>query len=976
MTIPDGGGGYTVTLATFDFDELDYMPEAIGSANYPTSYGVVNGAFYLISGTIYFVPDEPFPLAPAETASTSDVDLRIYGTSSSQTISAPDGDGYVILSGPDASGSGTGSDTIYGGTGDDHIYVGDGDDTVHAGDGDDIIGGWNDGGTGTNLLDGQAGDDQIVGGSGNDTIIGGTGDDFLSGGAGSDTLSGGEGSDTFWIEGNDDQVVVVGGETGSDVDHILFANDTSTSPVVVRFTGDEQGTYSYLLTGAYGSFSEIEAITGTDHADQINASQSTVAQSLAGGGGHDYLQGGMSGDTIYGGSGNDTIIGEGYAATGANLIANGSFEDTTGMTATVYGDMGSGTVPGWTEANGYDIDFHSDSRNGIVAQDGAHWLDMEGYAGQNLRIGQNVAGIQDGETYIIHVDVADFLSVQDNTSDDNQVQIIWNGVVVATINPPDGSWETFEFVVVGGSGDATNRLEFAGAGFADAMGVSFDNVEMHLAIPTSDADDRLIGGTGDDTIAGGDGGDLIQGNEGTNTLAGGGGDDTFEVATAQGGTDTIRGGEATETLGDTLRFVGTDAATIVFATLESGTYTAGTASGSFADIERFEGTGAHDILDFRALGTPLTITLDGIGSGTVTDGTATVHFSNIDEILASDEDDIIDASADAGGMTLHGRGGDDLIIGSDDNDRLEGGTGDDTITGGGGDDIFVYSAGDGTDTITDFNAGNTGPNNDGNSANNDFVNLSAFYDTVWELRADQADDGILNQSNDGVDGVDYSDNTGFGTGSLTFAGATSDSSFFTAENTGVACFVKGTLILTPRGERRIEDLQPGDLVLTADNGPKAIGWIGRQRLGRKRLAADPHLKPIRIAPSLLGSDRPLVVSPQHGILLQEGRDETLVRARHLAEIHGTQARVLEYCEGVTYFHLLFDGHEIIFANGARSESFYPGEQSIGALSQEARAEIAAIFPALAAQGPSSWDHARDWLGREGLSDDLRALLPG
>ena len=69
-------------------------------------------------------------------------------------------------------------------------------------------------------------------------------------------------------------------------------------------------------------------------------------------------------------------------------------------------------------------------------------------------------------------------------------------------------------------------------------------------------------------------------------------------------------------------------------------------------------------------------------------------------------------------------------------------------------------------TITDFNAGNTGTLDDGNTANNDFIDLSGYYDNLSELYADQADDGILNQSNT-LDGkgraTDYSDNTQFRT---------------------------------------------------------------------------------------------------------------------------------------------------------------------------------------------------------------------
>ena len=73
----------------------------------------------------------------------------------------------------------------------------------------------------------------------------------------------------------------------------------------------------------------------------------------------------------------------------------------------------------------------------------------------------------------------------------------------------------------------------------------------------------------------------------------------------------------------------------------------------------------------------------------------------------------------------------------------------------------------GLDTITDFNFGNSGTLDDGDLTNNDFIDLSGFYDNIAELQDDFADDGVLNQSNSGniVWGqvVDYSDNTSFDT---------------------------------------------------------------------------------------------------------------------------------------------------------------------------------------------------------------------
>jgi hypothetical protein len=138
----------------------------------------------------------------------------------------------------------------------------------------------------------------------------------------------------------------------------------------------------------------------------------------------------------------------------------------------------------------------------------------------------------------------------------------------------------------------------------------------------------------------------------------------------------------------------------------------------------------------------------------------------------------------------------------------------------------------------------------------------------------------------------------------------------------IACvsFARGTHITLANGlQKPIEDLAAGDRVLTRDNGPRAIRWIGRQTV-----RATGAFAPILIAKGALNNSGDLTLSPNHRLFIYQrrdrikaGRSEVLVRARHL--VNGDS--VVQSDGGfVEYFQLLFDQHEIIYAEGIAAES--------------------------------------------------------
>lgn len=175
---------------------------------------------------------------------------------------------------------------------------------------------------------------------------------------------------------------------------------------------------------------------------------------------------------------------------------------------------------------------------------------------------------------------------------------------------------------------------------------------------------------------------------------------------------------------------------------------------------------------------------------------------------------------------------------------------------------------------------------------------------------------------------------------LSSTGAT-DVGFVTVDT--IPCFVAGTMILTPDGEVAVETLTPGDLVMTHDDGPQPLRWIGQRTVD----AVD-SFAPVRINAGTFGDHRDLLVSPQHRVLIRDslaellfGESEVLVAAKDL--LNDKSVRIQEGGD-VTYVHLLFDRHQVIFSEGLTTESFLPGPQTSHAFEQDIIDEICAIFP--------------------------------
>lgn len=151
---------------------------------------------------------------------------------------------------------------------------------------------------------------------------------------------------------------------------------------------------------------------------------------------------------------------------------------------------------------------------------------------------------------------------------------------------------------------------------------------------------------------------------------------------------------------------------------------------------------------------------------------------------------------------------------------------------------------------------------------------------------------------------------------------------------GCVAFSRGTHITLASGAQApIETLTVGDRVLTRDSGVQQIKWIGQTTV-----RATGAFAPIVIAKGTLNNEHDLIVSPEHRLFIYQrqdalgtGRSEALIKARHLVNGDSVYWR-----EGgfIDYFQLLFDEHQIIYAEGIAAETLLLDTRTEAALPPE------------------------------------------
>lgn len=220
----------------------------------------------------------------------------------------------------------------------------------------------------------------------------------------------------------------------------------------------------------------------------------------------------------------------------------------------------------------------------------------------------------------------------------------------------------------------------------------------------------------------------------------------------------------------------------------------------------------------------------------------------------------------------------------------------------------------------------------------------------------------------------FSDVWGFGTDTPLIPGAryvkASGINAGASEYDTFVCFVSGTLIATPDSLVPVEMLRPGDLVLTRDHGARPLRWTGQ-----REVVPTGAMAPVRIEAGALGNDRDLVVSQQHRIHLNDVRAglmfdscDVLVPAKSLiGKVPGIYLDLTYW--RVTYCHIMFDRHELIWSEGMLTESFHPGAAALKGIAADARTELLTLFPELA-----NADETRPLACRTLSAFETRALM--
>ncbi len=522
--------------------------------------------------------------------------------------------------------------------------------------------------TGTAATENLAGwgfHDHILGLEGNDTLTGHGGDDTLAGGEGNDVLNGGIGSDIYqWRQGDGDDTIHDGngtsGTSATAVDRLdLLDVDPSnvdllrahgSSDLEIRIGANEVITVKYQFYDPYLP-EGLEAITFADGTEWTlqDIIDNTRVEGTAG---NDNLTGTNSfQDNLFGLEGNDTL----YGLNGNDIITGGLGNDL----------IGGGVGHTGTATNGNDRFIWS--------------------------IGDGNDSIHDTSTSNLESDVLILTDVQSTDvrltrasgSSHLDIEILSSGEVISDL------YQFYNW----SQGWGIEQIQFA-----DGVTWSQADIIDNTRVFGTDGNDNLsgyghfaqhyLGNEGNDSINGQNGEDTIDGGVGSDYLAGGASADRY-IWRKGHGNDTILDGGTSGTALDTLELVDVSSDDVVLNRAQGSSHIAITIVSTGEVL-----TSQYQFRDaYVGQGLERIIFADGV-TWSHTDIQANTLVTG-----GSGNDNLTGTN----GFTDHlvGLEGNDTLNAYNNDDILDGGAGNDSLTGGNGNDTYIWSVGDGNDTIND-----------------------------------------------------------------------------------------------------------------------------------------------------------------------------------------------------------------------------------------------------------------------------------
>ena len=434
--------------------------------------------------------------------------------------------------------------------------------------------------------------------------------------------------------------------TATPTDRALLSEiDTVTGTVATRFAGaftvEADGSYTFTVTANASTRLYIDGrpvlANAGDVSVSLNAGTHTAELRT-------FVSGAQTGAVDLDWSGPAFARRQlTFDGLGDNLLVNGSVERAANAAG----------LPGWTVGA---VETHAAGDLGLAARAGNGFVEIDAVTGP---LSQKVATIH-GETYRLALDVAG----NPGGVSSSKLEVVVNGVVIATIAPSDTAWHRYDLSFTGMGGDTV--LLRSPAGDTDAVGALVDAVVLTGPRPVVVDCDCDIMGTDRD--------DMLMGTSAPEEIMGMGGDDHIH---GLGGADVLEGGDGDDWL-----------------------------VGGFGN-DVLNGEAGSDTADYSDLRIGLTLDL-AVRSRQSVGNLGFDRLISIENVVGGSGNDTL--SGNRAANHLHGGAGDDILSGGDGADVLMGGRGRDVLTGGAGRDQIVFDLGDSgpgprRDLVTDFTRG-------------------------------------------------------------------------------------------------------------------------------------------------------------------------------------------------------------------------------------------------------------------------------